>query len=387
MPMKRPFAHARATRKIAESVVVRLRWDGEEGLGECVPRRYVTGETPNSVFEALTAFDPSAAAEVLAADGYRAAVPLLEALDLPARLRQRGRPGPAAACALELALLDLVGRRSRASLREVAAALPPPAELRDRGAPHPFSRALDGSREAAAIFGEGERALYAVLKIKVGLGREEDLARVRAAREEVGPDFTISVDANMAWSLDEACAMADLLRPLGIAWYEEPLARGALADYAELRRRTGVRVMLDESLTSLAEAEAAIAQSACDLFNIRVSKCGGLVASLRLAELAHRQGLGFQLGTHPGAQAILRAAEWQLMNMLGGFVAVEAARTHAWFEEELVREPLEIDRTERRARPLAGPGLGIALVPERLERHTDLTATWDPSRGSWRSET
>ena len=66
--------------------------------------------------------------------------------------------------------------------------------------------------------------------------------------------------------------------------------------------------MLDESLTSLVDAEAAVKSQACDLFNIRLSKCGGFLASLRLAALADAHGLGYQLGCHPGESGILSAA-------------------------------------------------------------------------------
>lgn len=375
MPMRRPFGHARATRKLAEGVIVRLRIDDTEGVGECVPREYVTGEVPETVFDAIASFDLDSVAEIAAASDYARAVPLLEQADLASRLSQGGKPGLSAACCLELALLDAIGRRAGASIRDVAGPLDLPAALcTDGGEIHRFTRAMDASKTAESIFRPGDLEVYSVLKVKVGLGRDLDLERVRAARDVVGPEFTISVDANMAWSLDEACKMAELLSPMSIAWYEEPMARGAFEDCAEFRRRTGARVMLDESLCSRDDAERAVAHESCDLFNIRISKHGGMVPSLRLAELAAARGLGMQLGTHPGAHGILRAAEWQLMHMVTGFEAVEAARSNAWFEQELIEEKLEIDRTARRVRRLDGPGLGVHLAPERLSKHAVRTA-------------
>jgi len=379
--MNRRFGHARATRDVAEGVIVRLRFGDLEGIGEGVPRDYVTGESPATAFDALAALDLAPLREVLDAGAWERSVPLLEALDLPARLRQGDRPGLSAACALELAVLDLLGKRLGAPLREAAGALDlPPALLADGRAPHRFSRTLDSSKEPASVFGPGDLAVYAVLKVKVGLGAEVDVARVRAARDVVGPDFTLCVDGNMAWSLDEACRMVDALAPFSIAWFEEPLARGAYPDYATLRRRTGARIMLDESLCGPRDADAALELGACDLFNVRLSKHGGFIAALRLAARAAGHGIGVQLGTHPGAQALLRAAEWQTMHTIGGLVAVEAARSNAWFAEELVAEPLEIDRAARRTRRLDGPGLGVTLIPERLERHTTRTASIEARR-------
>src|SRR5687767_7379757 len=105
IPMKVPVSHARATRSVAESVVLRVELFGAPGAGECVPRDYVTGETPRGAFAALTSCDLAAIARRVDGQSFEAAVRSVEALDLP-RLLQRGaaKPALAAACALELAL-------------------------------------------------------------------------------------------------------------------------------------------------------------------------------------------------------------------------------------------------------------------------------------------
>ena len=71
---------------------------------------------------------------------------------------------------------------------------------------------------------------------------------------------------------------------------------------------TGMPIMLDESLCGMVDAEEAIAGGLCDLFNIRLSKCGGFIPSLRLVQVARRHGLGCQLGCQVGETAILSAA-------------------------------------------------------------------------------
>ncbi|MBA3455333.1 MAG: hypothetical protein H0T42_19735 [Deltaproteobacteria bacterium] len=382
MPMKKAFGHARATRALAESVVLRIADDGVEGVGECVARDYVTGETPATVFAAISSFDLEPAFAAAARGSFDEAVRAVEALDLRTRLARGERTALAAAACVELALLDLIGRRFSTSITATTTTLQLPEALTaGRGERHQLTRALDTSRAPDQLASEKLLEGFTVLKIKVGLGRDEDLARVRASREIAGPDFVIAVDANMAWSLDEACEMADVLRPYSIAWYEEPLAKGALRDYHALRTRTGARVMLDESLCSFEDAQAAVAESACDLFNIRISKCGGFLTGLRLAELAHQHGLGYQLGTHPGAQGILRAADWSFAHAIAGFATVEAARSNAWFDEEIICEPLKVDYAAGRIVPLTGPGLGITLKPERLEQFTVQRARWDA--GAW----
>jgi L-Ala-D/L-Glu epimerase len=376
-PMRRAFGHARATRAVAEAIVVTIDWDGFPGAGECVPRDYVTGETVTTAFDALAALDIAALADRIDLTTMAAATRSLERLELPHLLRQGPHAGLAAACALELALLDSLARRFGTTLHAAIAALGLPPQLADdhtTAAPHQRSKAWDSTRtpeQLAEMFAPTPD--FRVLKVKVGLGLDTDHERLRFARSAAPPDFTICVDANMAWSLDEACAMVEHFRPYNIAWYEEPLPRGALADYAQLRSRTGARVMLDESLCSFEQATAAVEHAACDLFNIRISKCGGVLASLRLVELAHRANLGYQLGAHPAEQCILRAAEWHLAGAIRGFAALELAVSNIYFEEELADQPLAFDGSGRCV-PLTGPGLGVDIIPERLARWTRRTA-------------
>ncbi len=178
--------------------------------------------------------------------------------------------------------------------------------------------------------------------------------------------------------------MIKALAPFNLAWFEEPLAKGALEDYRKLREKTGVRVMLDESLCSPEDATSAITEKSCDLFNIRLSKHGGFIAGLRLAELARKHGLGYQLGTHPGSQGVLRAAEWKFANTIKGFAAVEAARTNAWVKDELIAEELVVGPV--RLVPLEGPGWGCRVLEQRLRDGSIDVREWSPSQG-WSAET
>ena len=132
----------------------------------------------------------------------------------------------------------------------------------------------------------------------------------------------LRIDANGAWPAAEALARLDALAPYRISCVEQPVAHGELAALAELRRQARVPVMLDESLTSLADAQAAIAAGACDLFNIRLSKCGGFLASLRLAAAAHGARLGYQLGCHPGESGILSADRWHSQEFAQAWLAI-----------------------------------------------------------------
>jgi L-Ala-D/L-Glu epimerase len=378
MPMLAAFGHARATRTVADNVVVTVECGGAPGIGECVPRDYVTGESIDSVFAALTSLDLDAIERSIDGESFAAAARSIDALDLPARLAAPGRPGLAASCALELALLDAHGRKHGQPLRALATLLPEPLR-QEPGRRHPVAGALDFTRSAQDLHRDCAGITH--LKVKLGLGADEDVARVREVREAFGDSLGLAVDANMAWSLDRAVEMVERLAPYRIAWYEEPLAQRALADYRALRRMTGARVMLDESLCSWSDAQAAIAGEACDLFNVRLSKCGGFLASLRLAALAHRRGLSIQLGIQIGEMAVLTAAARHFAGAVRGLAAFEGTGVDRRFAEQITNELITVDRRDWMADDLPGTGLGITVQTQVLEAHTRRRAAF--RGGSW----
>src|SRR6202030_2216521 len=98
----------------------------------------------------------------------------------------------------------------------------------------------------------------------------------------------LRIDANEAWTPEEAADRIRQLEPYGITSVEQPLAHSAADSLRELRSRVKTPIMLDESLCSMVDAERAVAGGLCDLFNLRLSKCGGFIATLRLAQFAAR---------------------------------------------------------------------------------------------------
>jgi L-alanine-DL-glutamate epimerase-like enolase superfamily enzyme len=136
-----------------------------------------------------------------------------------------------------------------------------------------------------------------------------------------------------------------------------------------LREKSPVPVMLDESLTGLADAKAAIASDACDLFNIRLSKCGGYLASLRLAALAHEKKLGYQLGCHPGETGILSAAGRHWASSVARIRYVEGSYDRHLFRQLVTNEDITFGYGGR-APALTAPGLGVTIATDVLATHT-----------------
>jgi L-Ala-D/L-Glu epimerase len=128
-----------------------------------------------------------------------------------------------------------------------------------------------------------------------------------------------------------------------------------------------VPLMLDESLCGAVDAERAVAGKYADLFNIRLSKCGGFTPSLRLAQFARRHGLGYQLGCQVGETALLSAAGRHFAASARDIRYVEGS-----YDRHLVKEALgTTDITfgwGGWAPALTGAGLGINVDPAALER-------------------
>jgi L-alanine-DL-glutamate epimerase-like enolase superfamily enzyme len=128
---------------------------------------------------------------------------------------------------------------------------------------------------------------YRWFKIKVGhpdIGI--DVARVAAAREAVGPDCKLVVDANQAWDLGEAIKRCRAFEPFAVGWMEEPLRTNDVGDHATLRSKTSVPIALGESLYTIDEFRRFLMADAVDIIQADIARVGGFSPWLKIANLA-----------------------------------------------------------------------------------------------------
>ncbi|HZW33424.1 MAG TPA: dipeptide epimerase [Isosphaeraceae bacterium] len=372
VPLKKVVRHASFERSGSENLVVRVELaGGQVGYGEGVPRPYVTGETIESTFGVLAAHDW--ARRIGRPADFREVVQRLEALRLPeTEADPRGRAGNAARCALELAILDAFGRRFGESAGRTID-LATIEGLQRYPAPRPVR--YSGAITSESPLGEWRTALkirlygFHQVKVKVGTRGQDDARRLRALRWILGRRMDLRLDANEAWSAAELVERVEPLRRFGPTALEQPVPHAEVESLAAIRGRLGIPVMLDESLCGLPDAEAAVARRTADLFNVRLSKCGGILASLRIIALAQRSGLGVQLGCHPGETALLSAAGRHLASRVAGLRYVEGSYDRHILAANLTRQDLTFGYGGW-ARALDGPGLGVDVDPAALEAIT-----------------
>ncbi len=347
------------SREASEGVLVRIRLaDGSEGIGEGVPRPYVTGETVNSAIEAIR----DVYAERLASDE-----PLAEGPAAGSAMTVRHN---AAWCACELAYLDAAARSAETNL----------ALYLGRMLGRPVSRSVKlrvagvvGTESAVTIRRSlTKMRLYGLrdFKLKVGVPGDQENLRVCSGRLRSGllkGKITLRADANGAWSLDQARDACRWMKPLHVAALEQPLRKGDEADLPLLREAAEVPIMLDESLVDLPGAERLAEAGAADYWNLRISKNGGVLQTLRLADLARERGIGLMLGAMVGESGILSAAAQAVLQLAPPVRFLENSYGSFLVSEDLVRERTRF-RFGGRLRMVWGPGLGVTLDEAVLER-------------------
>ena len=362
MPLEIPFTRSGPHAVASNPIVVRVRdASGVAGYGEALPRPGVAGEDAADTVERLR----SVLAPQALQSGYASGPAVGEEIrSAEARWSRARRPEDsatawnAAQCALELALFDWAFKRFGASLSELL--IPARRDVVYTGvidADEPEAAALAGKRFADSGLG----------RVKVRVGDRDDVARLDAVRGAVGPDVAVRIDANGAWSADEAIRALAELQPFGIEAVEQPVGASDIEGMRRVREETGMRIVADESLVRIKDAQALLKANACDVFNIGVYKCGGLITSRRMALAAREAGLGIQIGAQVGETSILAAAGRRLAAHLPDLESLEGAFGPDLLAEDIAREPVAFGYAGQ-APLLVGDGLGIDVDDAALER-------------------
>ncbi|GAA2673911.1 dipeptide epimerase [Streptomyces lunalinharesii] len=195
---------------------------------------------------------------------------------------------PAVTAAVESALLDLVGRRAGAPVHRLLGAPQAPvvATARTIGITAPQHAAAEARRLAAHGF--------ELIKVKAGADDpEDDVARVGAIRD-AAPRARLLLDPNGAWSPAQAAALLPRFADLGVEAVEQPLAPGDPEALGRLADRSPLPVIADEDAVSLADARRLAGR--VHGVNVKLAKCGGVHAALRIAASLAGSGTALMLG-------------------------------------------------------------------------------------------
>jgi L-alanine-DL-glutamate epimerase-like enolase superfamily enzyme len=261
--------------------------DGVSGYGEAAPLQPYDGVSIARVEEALERYRP-----VLERSAGLNGAEIVDAC-------RRADDLPEAFAAIDLALWDRAGRRAGRPIASLLTDTPA-----TRVPVNATLSALDRQGAAAQAASAAERG-FDCLKVKVGIG--DDAGRVAAVRAAAGPHVALRVDANGAWSVEQAVRSIEALSPAGLELVEEPVH--GLAGVREVRERVATRVAIDETAAEHGALTAGVADAVC----LKIARCGGISGLLAAAALVRASGaevyvastldgpLGIAAGAHAAA--------------------------------------------------------------------------------------
>lgn len=354
IPFKRRYVHAEADRDEGENIVVRIRSEtGMTGVGETIPREYLTGETPASVMEVLfRTFAP----RIVGANftGFDHVLGYLSDMLAISHERSLG----AAFCAVDLAMIDIAGKHF---LRPASDAV---GTIRKKKIYYTGPISAEDTRSSATTALKLKLGRFSQVKVKVGVG--DDVSRLAVIRRILGKKVDIRVDANCAWKPEEAVEQIGKLKRFRISSVEQPVAGKDFEGMRFVRRRCGVPVMADESLCSLSDAVLLVEMGACDIFNVRLAKCGGVTGALKIVKLAREKGLRSQLGCLVGETSVLAAAGRHFALAVPDLLHAEGSYNRYLLKQDIAHPRLGFGFNGSAA-PLEGYGLGVHLDETALD--------------------
>ena len=346
MPLVRPFETSFGEMSARELILVEVEdASGARGWGECVADAdpFYSSETTATAWHIL--------------EKYLVPAVLGRTFDSAAKLPgewTRIRGHQMAKAALEMAAWDLDARLANKPLCEWLGARRRPIESGVSIGIHPSVESLVARVEQELTAG------YRRVKLKIKPGW--DVRPVEAIRARF-PDLALMVDANAAYTIDDAAHLAELDQ-FKLMMIEQPLGYDDLIRHARLQERLTTPICLDESITSPDVAADAIELGACRIINIKPGRLGGLTASRAVHDLAQARGVpvwhGGMLETGIG-----RATNLHLSALPGFTLPGDVAASKRYFVPDLIDPPIEVNADGTIDIP-PGPGIGVTPVPERV---------------------
>ncbi len=343
--LPRAIVTAHGSYDTREGAIIRLSdGTGQYGLGDAAP---------------LPGFSRDSFAQMcLALDGLAQHAANEELADL-VRLCETMYDLPALAFAVGAAIEDLNARRRglplcRSLAADAAARIPINGLIGDGDA--------TGAREQVLELWASE---YRVFKVKVAAGSpERDIERILAIIHAV-PEAKLRLDANAGWKMEQVHEVMKQIPVENLDFLEQPLSIGRIQESRRLCHDHGVRLALDEDVSTFDQAHSIISERACDVVVLKPMVLGSFRASYLLAQAALAQKMEV-IYTSVWESDIGIAATLHLAAALGPNPSAMGLSTAGMIADGIVEKPLRIENGFLKVPE--GPGLGMELAPELLER-------------------
>lgn len=269
LPLKHTFTIAHQSRDIQDTLIVKLEENGVNGLGESTTNPFY-GMTIENMVDCLEEFKPLVESGIW---------------KTPEELWELGRDifreNPFAQCALDMATWDLFTKKQGRKLYEYLGLNPATIPTTN------FTIGIDTVEKMVSKMKEVDWPIY-----KIKLGTENDLEIVRALRKHTNSIFRI--DANCAWTAEQAIRNSEELAKLGVEFMEQPLGKDDLEGMKEVFKHSKLPVMADESC--IVESDVKKCHGLFHAINVKLVKAGGITPGLRMIHEAKSLGMKTMVG-------------------------------------------------------------------------------------------
>ena len=278
--LREPFIISLGRLDYADNVIVKIKTaSGITGIGECSPFRTIHGETAETCIVVGKILS-----EILIG---RNALLIEELIGL---MDKAIFGNTSIKSAFDIALYDIASQNAEVPLYEFLGGKNDKLIFTD------YTVSIDTAEKMSADAKKILDAGFPVIKVKLGGTPADDIFRMKSIREAVGKSIPIRIDANQGWSKVDAIHILNELYPLDIQHCEEPVLKQNFLDLPEIKAASKIPIMADESCCDHLDAARLIKIKACDLFNIKLGKSGGIFKALKILRLCEENNIDVQLG-------------------------------------------------------------------------------------------
>jgi L-Ala-D/L-Glu epimerase len=280
IPLIEPFITSLGRDDYAENVLVKIITnEGITGFGECSPYMPINGESQDTCFIVGQYF-----AKLLKGKNALAIEDCIKAMD---KLIYGNN---SIKSAFDMALYDIASQHAGMPLYKFLGGDTNKTIVTD------YTVSIGDPQKMAADAIKIKEQGYPAIKIKLGNNGETDVQRIKTIREAVGDEIPLRIDANQGWNVEEAIETLQALGKYNIQHCEEPIARWNFMHLPHVRKASPIPIMADECCGDDHDAERLIYIGACDYFNIKLGKSGGIFKALKMVKLAETNNIHLQVG-------------------------------------------------------------------------------------------
>ena len=272
-------------------IYIKIITDSEiYGLGEAAPAPLVTGETLDTVVAAIEFMKPC----LIGMDPTDIAA-IHEKMDKTLLFN------PAAKAAIDVACYDIIGKKEGKAVHKLLGAKTDSLQT-------DITIGIDTIEEMTRECVERVDQGFRILKIKCGIEPNKDIEVLREIRKAVGDEIDLRIDINQGYDMETALRVLKRIAEFNISEAEQPLPFWDVHGMAEIKKRSPIPIMADESVHSPEQARIVCEHDACDIVNIKFMKCGGIYKALQISDIAKEYGKTCLVGCMSESKLAIAAA-------------------------------------------------------------------------------